>query len=342
MDFTTISSSPKKWLVTGVAGFIGSHILQELLNLGQSVVGLDNFSTGFQHNLDDVRNSVTSDQWNNFLMCEGDVSNLVDCQRCVAGVDYVLHQAALGSVPRSIDNPIATNEANLTGFLNMLWAAKESDVTRFVYASSSAVYGDSPSLPKQEDQTGRCLSPYAITKAVNETYSQNFFDLYGFPTVGLRYFNVFGPRQDPSGAYAAVVPKWFAAMIGNQDVLINGDGETSRDFCYVKNVVQANILSAINSQPAASVLNVAVGMRTSLNELQNLIKESLKAHGFSYETPPVYKDFRKGDVRHSLADISRAESGIGYAPKFTIVDGIKETAAWYSNKLQNIVSVSSQ
>ena len=340
MDYTKIANTPKKWLVTGVAGFIGSHILQELLSLGQDVVGLDNFSTGSQSNLDDVRGNVTSGQWGNFTMYEGDITDFGDCQRCVACVDYVLHQAALGSVPRSIDNPIATNEANLTGFLNMLWAAKETEVKRFVYASSSAVYGDSPTLPKREDQTGQCLSPYAITKAVNETYCNNFFDLYGLSSVGLRYFNVFGPRQDPEGAYAAVIPKWFAAMIGNQDVLINGDGETSRDFCYVKNVVKANILSAINSQASATVLNVAVGMRTSLNELQNLIRESLETRGFSYDRPPVYKDFRKGDVRHSLANISKAETCIGYVPDFTIADGMKETAAWYSNRLQNIVSVS--
>jgi len=333
-----LRANPKKWLVTGVAGFIGSNLLEELLRLGQSVVGLDNFATGHQHNLDQVREAVSAEQWRGFHFIEGDIRKSDDCQAACAGVDYVLHQAALGSVPRSLEDPITTNASNIDGFLHMLVAARDAKVTRFVYAASSSTYGDHPGLPKVEDRIGKPLSPYAVTKLVNEQYAEVFARTYDFNTIGLRYFNIFGAHQDPGGAYAAVVPKWTAAMIENQPVWINGDGETSRDFCYIANTVQINLLAATAEHPDAAnqVYNVAVGDRTTLNELFEAIRSILEPHfphlqGFE----PSYRDFRAGDVRHSLADISKAKELLGYAPSHRIRDGLVEAMDWYVQNLSD-------
>ena len=328
-------NNKKTWLITGVAGFIGSNLLETLLKLNQTVVGLDNFATGFQYNLDEVQSQVSDEQWQNFRFIEGDIRSFEDCQTACAGVDYVLHQAALGSVPRSIKDPITTNSANITGFLNMLTAARDAEVSSFTYAASSSTYGDHPGLPKVEDKIGKPLSPYAVTKYVNELYADVFARSYGFKSVGLRYFNVFGRRQDPDGAYAAVIPKWTAAMIKNDTVFINGDGETSRDFCYIENTVQANILAATTQNEGATnqVYNVAVGDRTTLNELFNAIKLALSDNGVNYEQEPTYRDFRPGDVRHSQANVSKANSLLGYEPQFNISQGIDEAMAWYKNFL---------
>ncbi|WP_373331810.1 NAD-dependent epimerase/dehydratase family protein [Thiopseudomonas alkaliphila] len=326
-----LKRAPKTWLVTGVAGFIGSNLLETLLKLDQTVVGLDNFATGHQHNLDEVQGLVSAEQWARFSFIEGDIRNLADCQQACTGVDYVLHQAALGSVPRSINDPILTNSANITGFLNMLVAARDAKVQSFTYAASSSTYGDHPALPKVEANIGNPLSPYAVTKYVNELYADVFARTYGFNCVGLRYFNVFGQRQDPNGAYAAVIPKWTAAMIQGEPVLINGDGETSRDFCFIENTVQANLLAATTDNPAAKnqVYNVAVGDRTTLNDLFTAIQSALAANGVLYEQAPVYQDFRAGDVRHSQADVSKARELLGYAPEFVIKDGIAKAMPWY-------------
>jgi UDP-N-acetylglucosamine 4-epimerase len=325
-----LPTSPKTWLITGVAGFIGSNLLETLLKLGQRVVGLDNFATGHQRNLDEVQALLTDEQWQRFNFIEGDIRNLQACQKACEGVDYVLHQAALGSVPRSIADPITTNDTNISGFLNMLVAARDAEVQSFTYAASSSTYGDHPGLPKVEDIIGKPLSPYAVTKYVNELYADVFSKAYGFNTIGLRYFNVFGKRQDPSGAYAAVIPKWTAAMINGEDVLMNGDGETSRDFCFVENAVQANLLAATASANAKNqVYNVAVGDRTSLNQLFSLLKETLVTNGIIYGKEVVYRDFREGDVRHSQADISKAEEKLGYAPSFSIQAGIRRAMPWY-------------
>ncbi|BAN35162.1 nucleoside-diphosphate-sugar epimerase [Sulfuricella denitrificans skB26] len=324
------------WLITGVAGFIGSNLLETLLKLDQKVVGLDNFSTGHRHNLDQVEARVTPTQWQSFRLIEGDIRNLADCTAACYGVDYVLHQAALGSVPRSLEDPILTNENNITGFLNMLVAARDAQVQRFVYAASSSTYGDHPGLPKVEDLIGKPLSPYAVTKYVNELYADVFARCYGFKTVGLRYFNIFGQRQDPAGAYAAVIPKWVASMIKNESVFINGDGETSRDFCYIDNTVQANLLAATTDNPDAvdQVYNVAVGDRTSLNQLFEGIRILLEPR-FPHlkDFKPTYRDFRAGDVRHSLADISKAQNLLGYAPTHRIDEGLKEAMDWYVRDL---------
>lgn len=327
-----LASHSYSWLITGVAGFIGSNLLETLLKLNQKVIGLDNFSTGYQHNLDQVKGLVTSGQWSNFRFIEGDIRNLEDCQKACKDVDYVLHQAALGSVPRSIEDPILTNGNNITGFLSMLVAARDAKVSRFVYAASSSTYGDHPALPKVEDKIGNPLSPYAVTKFVNELYAKVFAKTYGFKTIGLRYFNIFGQRQDPNGAYAAVIPKWVDAMLSNKPVYINGDGETSRDFCYIDNAVQVNILSALttNDDAADQVYNVAVGDRTSLNELFESIKSGLlEQRPYLNEFTPVYRDFRAGDVRHSLADISKAEELLGYKPTHRISEGMKVALDWY-------------
>ncbi len=330
-------TAPKTWLVTGVAGFIGSNLLETLLKLNQTVVGLDNFATGYQKNLDEVQSLVSDEQWQRFRFIEGDIRNFADCQKACSGVDYVLHQAALGSVPRSLADPITTNEVNISGFLNMLTAARDAEVKSFTYAASSSTYGDHPGLPKVEDKIGKPLSPYAVTKYVNELYADVFARSYGFKSVGLRYFNVFGRHQDPDGAYAAVIPKWTAAMIKNDTVFINGDGETSRDFCYIENTVQANILAATtqNEEATNQVYNVAVGDRTTLNELFNAIKSALSDNGVSYEQEPTYRDFRPGDVRHSQADVSKANNLLGYEPKFNISQGIDEAMAWYAKSLSN-------
>lgn len=326
---------PKTWLITGVAGFIGSNLLETLLKLNQNVVGLDNFATGHQHNLNEVKNLVTPEQWANFKFYKGDIRNFEDCQTACAGVNYVLHQAALGSVPRSIADPITTNAANITGFLNMLTAARDAKVISFTYAASSSTYGDHPALPKVEENIGKPLSPYAVTKYVNELYAEVFARTYGFKTIGLRYFNVFGKRQDPNGAYAAVIPKWTAAMIAGDDVFINGDGETSRDFCFIENTVQANILAATANEEAKNqVYNVAVGDRTTLNDLFNAIKVALNENGVTYTKEPVYREFRAGDVRHSQASIAKIEKGLGYAPQFKIAEGIQLAMRWYVNNLK--------
>ncbi|WP_404970333.1 SDR family oxidoreductase [Vibrio campbellii] len=321
---------PKVWLVTGVAGFIGSNLLEKLLKLNQAVVGLDNFATGHQHNLDEVKSLVSEAQWDKFRFIEGDIRDYATCETAVKGVDYVLHQAALGSVPRSIADPITSNAANITGFLNMLQASKEEGVASFTYAASSSTYGDHPALPKVEENIGKPLSPYAVTKYVNEVYASVYARTYGFKATGLRYFNVFGRRQDPNGAYAAVIPKWTSAMINNEDVFINGDGETSRDFCYIENVVQMNVLAATGPEEAlGEVYNCAVGDRTTLNTLFNALKNELSNHGVSYSSEPAYREFRAGDVRHSQADISKAKSKLGYEPKYDISAGIAESMSWY-------------
>lgn len=333
-----LQQQPKTWLITGVAGFIGSNLLEKLLLLGQRVVGLDNFSTGFQHNLDEVQATVSAEQWQNFKFIQGDICNLEDCQAACAGVDYVLHQAALGSVPRSIENPIATNASNISGFVNMLVAAKEAQVKNFVYAASSSTYGDHPALPKQEDIIGNPLSPYAVTKYVNELYASVFQRCYGFNSIGLRYFNIFGKRQTPDGAYAAVIPKWTAAMIQGDTVYINGDGSTSRDFNYIANAVQANLLAATTENTAAlnQIYNVAVGGRTDLNQLFNMLTETLAKNAVNYTQAAVYRDFRAGDVRHSQADISKIQTLLGYQPQFNIAQGIEQAMPWYVQHLQGL------
>jgi len=327
-----LPAEPSTWLITGVAGFIGSNLLETLLTLNQTVVGLDNFATGHRHNLDQVQALVSGDQWARFTFIEGDIRSLEDCRQACSGVDYVLHQAALGSVPRSLEDPITTNGTNIGGFLNMLVAARDAKVKRFVYAASSSTYGDHPGLPKLEDRIGKPLSPYAVTKYVNELYADVFARSYGFKTIGLRYFNIFGQRQDPNGAYAAVVPKWTAAMIQNDTVYINGDGETSRDFCFIANAVQANLLAATTTTEEATnqVYNIAVGDRTTLNELFEAMRATLApqfAHLAHYK--PVYRDFRAGDVRHSLADITKAQALLGYQPSHRIHEGVVEAMRWY-------------
>ncbi|HCO05605.1 MAG TPA: Vi polysaccharide biosynthesis UDP-N-acetylglucosaminuronic acid C-4 epimerase TviC [Enterococcus faecalis] len=328
-----LKQNPKIWLITGVAGFIGSNLLENLLKLDQRVVGLDNFATGHQYNLDEVQSLVTAEQWNNFTFIQGDIRNLEDCQKACTNVDYVLHQAALGSVPRSIADPIMTNSANITGFLNMLVAARDARVSSFTYAASSSTYGDHPALPKVEENIGKPLSPYAVTKYVNELYAEVFARTYGFKSIGLRYFNVFGKRQDPNGAYAAVIPKWTAAMIAGDDVYINGDGETSRDFCFIENTVQANILAATtqNDEAKNHIYNVAVGDRTTLNNLFNAIKTALNENGVTYTKEPIYREFRAGDVRHSQASVDKIKSLLDYQPQFVIAQGIDQAMPWYIN-----------
>ena len=331
---TQLSQSPKTWLVTGCAGFIGSNLLEQLLKLNQTVVGLDNFATGHQHNLDEVQTQVTEQQWRGFKFIEGDIRNTEDCTKAVTNVDYILHQAALGSVPRSIADPILTNSANITGFLNMLVAAKEAKVKTFVFAASSSTYGDHPALPKVENTIGKPLSPYAVTKYVNELYAEVFNKTYGLNSIGLRYFNVFGKRQDPDGAYAAVIPKWTAAMINYQNVLINGDGETSRDFCFIENAVQANILAATADDKGLNqIYNVALGDRTTLNTLFNSLKDALNNNGVHYSKSAVYQAFRAGDVKHSQADISKAQELLGFEPEYRIEQGIDKAMPWYKNFL---------
>lgn len=334
----SLLAAPLTWLITGVAGFIGSHLLEALLRLNQKVIGLDNLVSGHQRNLDDVRSRVLPDQWKNFHFMLGDIRDLSTCRKACHGVDYVLHQAALGSVSRSIENPIATNENNLVGFLNVLVSARDARVNRFVYASSSSVYGDHPDLPKKEDKIGCLLSPYAVTKQVNETYANVFAGVYGFASIGLRYFNVFGPRQDPGGPYAAVIPKWFTALLQDEAIYINGDGETSRDFCFVENAVQANVLAAVvtNKDALNQVYNIAYGERTTLNELFELVRAQVAAERTCVtKTQPVYKDFRPGDIRHSLADISKARTLLGYEPQYSIRGGLEKAGKWYMSNLTN-------
>jgi UDP-N-acetylglucosamine 4-epimerase len=331
-----LQTSPKTWLITGVAGFIGSNLLESLLKLEQRVVGLDNFSTGRKNNLEEVKASVSTGQWKRFRFEEGDIADANDCERACSGVDFVLHQAALGSVPASLADPAKCHRSNVTGFLNLLNAARAAAVAGFVYASSSAVYGDEPTLPKVEDKIGQPLSPYAASKWMNEIYTDVFARAYEFPSIGLRYFNVFGPRQDPEGAYAAVIPKWISAMLQRRPVQINGDGETSRDFCFIDNIVQANILAATTKNPDAvnQVYNIAVGERTTLNQLFSYLQSGLrKRDGSLPETKPVYADFRPGDVRHSLADISKAQQLLGYAPEYSTQQGLELAMDWYCKNL---------
>jgi len=323
-------------LVTGVAGFIGSNLIEALLKLGQRVVGLDNFSTGNARNLEEVRKQVTPQQWKMFLFIEGDIQNLDICKRACRGMDYVLHQAALGSVPLSLTDPVQTNASNVAGFLNMLVSARDSHVRRFVYASTCALYGDSPDLPKVEQTIGECLSPYAVSKRVNELYSGVFARCYGFESIGLRYFNVFGPRQDPNGPYAAVIPTWIAAMIKKQPIHINGDGETSRDFCYIENVVQANLLAAtaVSKDAVNQIYNIGLGNRTSLNALFEILRTRLLPHYPHLQScTPQYQDFRPGDVRHSVADITKAARHLGYAPSHRVEQGLDAALEWYRRYL---------
>ncbi len=327
-----LTASPATWLVTGAAGFIGSNLLETLLRLDQKVVALDNLSTGHLDNLRQVRELTGPARWKKCKWIEGDIRDAALCRRVTRGVDYVLHQAALGSVPRSIEDPLATHESNVTGAVNLLWAARENAVKRFVFASSSSVYGDDASLPQVEHKIGRCLSPYAVSKRVNELYSGVFEKCYGFESIGLRYFNVFGPRQDPNGAYAAVIPKWIDAMIKNEPVFINGDGSTSRDFCYVANVVQANLLAATvqNAQAVSEQFNIALGVRTSLNALYEMIRERLTpTHAHLQKSKPRYRSFRQGDILHSQADIGKARRLLGYEPTHTIAQGLDDALDWY-------------
>jgi UDP-N-acetylglucosamine 4-epimerase len=326
--------------VTGVAGFIGSNLLERLLKLDQTVIGLDNFSTGHQRNLDDVKRLVSEKQWKRFGFHKGDIRNLLDCRKACSGAEYVLHQAALGSVPRSMEDPITTNENNISGFLNMLVAARDAKVKSFTYAASSSTYGDHPELPKVEDKIGKPLSPYAVTKFVNEIYADVFARCYNFNSIGLRYFNVFGPRQDPNGVYAAVIPKWIAAMIRGEDIFINGNGETSRDFSYIENIVQANLLAStvVKSSALNKVYNIAVGESFSLNDLQKFIYKNLKKQVFGLKPSKViYKEFRRGDVLHSLASIEKARLNLNYSPSHSVMDGLELAIPWFLDNLEKSV-----
>ena len=324
------------WLVTGVAGFIGSNLLEALLKLDQKVVGLDNFLTGYKKNLEMTREACGEKAWRNFTFIEGDIRDLTTCRQACTGVDHVLHEAALGSVPRSIEDPLLTNSCNIDGFLNMLIASRDVKARSFVYAASSSTYGDSPELPKVEDNIGQPLSPYAVTKYVDELYAAVFTRCYSFSSIGLRYFNVFGQRQDPDGAYAAVIPQWYAALLRDRQVFINGDGETSRDFCYIDNVIQANLLASFAERNAQNlVYNVAFGQRTTLNELFDLIQGEVGRHRHArVEAKPVYRDFRAGDVRHSLADISRARKLLRYEPVYDVREGLRLAGDWYAANLR--------
>ena len=335
-----LNDNQSTWLVTGVGGFIGSNLLEKLLILNQKIVGLDNLDTGYQHNIDqaiqDANCIVGKDLSNNFKFINGDIKNLTDCKQACDGVDYVLHQAALGSVPRSVKDPITTNEANISGFLNMLVAGRDAKIKRFVYAASSSSYGDNLDLPKIEHTIGNPLSPYAVTKLVNELYANVFAKNYDFKTIGLRYFNIFGKRQDPNSTYAAVIPKWVAAILNNEDVYINGDGETSRDFCYIDNAIQMNLLAATTSNNEATdqVYNVALNDRTSLNKLYQMIEEKLIHRKKGLEKKePIYRDFRAGDVRHSQANIDKAQALLDYQPKYLISQGMDEAMDWYMDNL---------
>lgn len=327
-----IASRQETWLITGAAGFIGSNLTEALLRLGQRVVGLDNFSMGSRARLADVQAQLTPEEWSRFTLIEGDITDLETCRRATAGVTRILHQAALGSVPRSIKDPIGSHRANVDGFLHMLHAAQEAQVERFVYASSSSVYGDSPELPKIEGAEGNVLSPYAATKLMDEIYAEVFHRCYQTPAIGLRYFNVFGRRQDPNGAYAAVIPKWVAAMLTGDTCTINGDGETSRDFCYIENVIQANLLAATApAQACGRAYNIACGARMTLTELHAQMRANLPGLSeAARQIPPVYVDFRPGDIRHSHADISAARTAFGYDPVYQARDGLRDTLAWYA------------
>ena len=328
---TFLKKKQKKWLITGVAGFIGSNLLEKLLLLDQKVIGIDNLSTGYLENLKNVKKIVGLKRWKNFKFTKGDVSNLKDCQKVIKNVEIVLHQAAKGSIPKSTKNPIATNNDNITGFLNILNTSKNNGIKSFVYASSSSVYGDSKKLPKIENKVGNILSNYALTKKVNEEYARLFFELYNFKSIGLRYFNVFGKRQNPNGDYAAVIPKWINNVINDQKIIIFGDGKTSRDFCPISNVVQANILAGVNSLKKKNyIFNVGTGFRTSLNELSKTIYSKLKLN--SKKNKIFYKNFRKGDVKHSLSNINKIKNHLGYEPHVSFQDGISQTLKWFKSR----------
>lgn len=327
-----LASAKRRWLVTGSAGFIGSHLLETLLLHGQEVTSLDDFSTGYRHNLEEVRRLVGQTAWSRHRFIEGDIADSRVCAQACSGIEFVLHEAALGSVPRSLKEPLSTNRANITGFLNVLVAARDAGVQRFVYAASSSTYGDSPGLPKVEDVIGRPLSPYAVTKYVNELYADVFARCYGFESVGLRYFNVFGPRQDPNGAYSAVIPRWVSAMLQGLPCVIHGDGETSRDFSFVTNVVQANLRAALTEEPSAvnQVYNVAVGEQTTLTALHEQVRSALNALKPELAiAPPKFSAFRDGDIRHSLADVAKAKERLGYVPSHNVAEGIRQALPWY-------------
>lgn len=331
--------NPKTWLITGVAGFIGSNLLEALLKLNQSVIGIDNFSNSSGNNLSAVQ-AVSGENWSNFTFYEADIRNLEDCLKACNSADFVLHQAALGSIPRSIANPVLTNDSNINGFLNMLIASRDSNAKRFVYAASSSTYGDHPGLPKTEDRIGRPLSPYAITKYVNELYAEVFGKTYGMETIGLRYFNVFGPRQSPDGAYAAVIPKWINSLLSGDACIINGDGSTSRDFCYIDNVIQANILAATSTNMNAinQVYNVAYGTSTTLNDLHQILVQNIAKHNYqTIENKPSYQDFRPGDVLHSLADITKAKKFLSYNPIYSAEEGLENTVNWFIKNSNSIL-----
>lgn len=339
-DLTFLEKELKKhqytWLITGVAGFIGSNLLEFLLKTNQKVIGLDNFSTGFQKNLDQVKDLVGKEKWENFKFIEGNLTNLETCQKVCFGVDFILHQGALGSVPRSIANPIASNDNNVNGTLNIFIAGRDQKVKRIIFASSSSVYGDDKTLPKMENVVGNPLSPYAITKKVKELYAKVFSEQYGIEILGIRYFNVFGPRQNPEGAYAAVIPKWVKSLIKNEDVYINGDGETSRDFTHIDNVIALNIITCLHQEkiPAGTIINGALGDTTSLNKLLNILVENLKptySHLNSFQ--PIYKEFRAGDIKDSMANMNKAKELFNYTPLVKIDEGIKRTLDWYTHNI---------
>lgn len=328
-----LQAGPRTWVVTGVAGFIGSNLLQRLLELGQTVVGLDNFSTGKPSNLEDVREGVGPAAWKRFTFHEGDTRDQDACHRVCEGAEVVLHQAALGSVPRSIKDPLTSHASNVDGFLNMLVAARDAQVRRMVYASSSSVYGDDPGLPKVEVRTGNPLSPYAVNKVINELYAAVFSRSYGFHAIGLRYFNVFGPRQDPEGPYAAVMPRWIAALTEGRTCLIHGDGETSRDFCFVANAVQANLLAGMAPDTLqGEVFNVSYGGTTTLTQLYGMIQDRLLAlRPDLARLAPEYTPFRPGDIRHSQADLGKITSLLGYAPTHSVAEGLDELVPWFAS-----------
>jgi len=330
---------PATWLVTGCAGFIGSNLVEYLLQNDQRVLGLDNFSTGHLHNLEDVYEQVSPAQWQRFRFMEGDIRNIESCREAVRGVDHVLHQAALGSVPRSLFDPATTIGTNVGGFLNMLIAARDENVQSFVYAASRSTYDDHPDSPNREDCVGKPLSPYAATTYANELYADVFARSYGVRCVGLRYFNVFGKRQDPAGAHAPVIPKWIAAMAEGRQVVLNGDGSTSRDFCYIANVVQANVLAALVHSPNDSeIYNVAVNDATSLDQLHSYLKAILQAHGIVVRAMPRRAAFRTGDIQHSRADIAKAMQLLGYDPEYRIFAGLEATVPWYLKRLRKLAS----
>jgi UDP-N-acetylglucosamine 4-epimerase len=331
-----IEAAPRRWLVTGAAGFIGSHLVEQLLRLDQGVVGLDNFMTGKRENLEHVQRAVGEARWQKFRFIEGDIRSLETCNAACASIDLVLHQAGLGSVPRSIDRPLRTHDSNVNGFLNMLIAARDAGVARLVYASSSAVYGDHAALPKVESQLGRAMSPYGLSKRINELYADVFAACYGFQSIGLRYFNVFGERQDPDGPYASVIPAWIGALLRGETAYVNGDGSVARDFCYVDNVVQANLLAALvqSAEAVGQAYNVAVGAQTTLNELFELIRACLALKlPHLRSVRPVHREPRRGDMQLSRADVSKASELLGYQPAFGLGAGLARTIDWYIAEL---------